>query len=201
MSLCAIIPTNLLQAANDALEQQGYGPHNFSVPLYSGTGATYAGLHAAGDAAFIAAIKAIAGVIWEESDGPARARFDALVQAQGVKWGSNAPELPTSGTVTAGQMYRNDAGLWSVIQSYDIGVFGGDPAQYPALIRRVREPNVVSEWKQPIDQFDAYKLLNPFTEAADECYRSGKKWRTLIDNNTWEPGAVGTESLWTEVTP
>ena len=28
---------------------------------------------------------------------------------------------------------------------------------------------------------------------------AGKTWESLIDNNTWEPGVVGTETLWSEV--
>ena len=27
----------------------------------------------------------------------------------------------------------------------------------------------------------------------------GKVWVSSVDNNVWEPGATGTESLWTEV--
>jgi hypothetical protein len=28
---------------------------------------------------------------------------------------------------------------------------------------------------------------------------NGKTWESLIDNNVWEPGAVGTETLWKEI--
>ena len=28
---------------------------------------------------------------------------------------------------------------------------------------------------------------------------NGKTWESLVDNNVWEPGAVGTESLWKEI--
>jgi hypothetical protein len=104
MSLCAIIPTNLMQSANDALEQQGYGSQNFSVALYSNGGATYAGLHAWNDAPFVTAIKAITGVIWEESEGDPTTRFNALVEAQGVAWGANAPEYPATGTILPNQL-------------------------------------------------------------------------------------------------
>jgi hypothetical protein len=199
MSLCAIIPINLLQAANDSLEQQGYGPLNFSVPLYASGGAAYAGLHAWNDAAFITAVKAIAGVFWEESEGDPTTRFNTLANAYGTKWAGTAPVLPTSGMVAAGALYRNGDDLWQVLQAYDIGVYGGDPNQYPALIRQMREPHKVYPWKQPVDQFDAYKLLNPFTDAPDECTHSGKKWRVVQGdgggNNTWEPGVFG----WVEI--
>ena len=33
----------------------------------------------------------------------------------------------------------------------------------------------------------------------DKVSHNGKIWISLIDNNVWEPGVVGTESLWKEV--
>lgn len=205
MSLCAIIPVANLQAANDALEQAGYGPFNFSVPLYSSTGASYGGLHAAGDLPFEAAIKAIAGVIWEESNGDPTTRFKALVEAQGVKWGANAPPLPSTGMVNAGEVYRTgDIGeslLWYVIQSFDRGVFNLPPETYPALLARFAEPGVVCDWWQPLTQYDAPKLVNPFTGSADKRKHNGKVWIVAqadgAGNNTWEPGVFG----WTEWQP
>ena len=74
MSLVAIIPVASLIAANAALESQGFGPSNFSVPAYGGTGVTHAALHAWDDAAFIAAVGAIAGVVLEHSSGDPVAR-------------------------------------------------------------------------------------------------------------------------------
>ena len=29
---------------------------------------------------------------------------------------------------------------------------------------------------------------------------NGKVWESLVANNVWEPGAVGTETVWREVT-
>lgn len=201
MSLCAIIPANLMQAANDALEQAGYGAGNFSVPLYGSTGASYGGLHTWGDLPFEASIKAITGVVWEESNGDPSTRFQVLVEAQGVRWGANAPQLPSTGMVNAGELYRDGELLWYVIQGFDRGVFNLPPETYPALIRNLREPYQVLPWKQPIDQFDAYKLLNPFTGQNDECMHLGKKWYvTQADgagNNVWEPSVYG----WSETDP
>lgn len=54
---------------------------------------------------------------------------------------------------------------------------------------RSREP---SAWRQPIDQFDSYKLVNPLTGKADTALHGGKTWRTKVDNNVWEPGVGGT---------
>jgi len=201
MSLCAIIPVASMQAANDALEQAGYGPRNFSVPLYNATGAAFGGLHAWDDPTFIAAVKAVAGVVWEESSGEPMPRFQALAESQGTKWGATAPPLPSAGMVTAGELYRDGELLWYVIQSFDRTTFNAPPETYPALIRNLREPYQVLPWKQPLDQFDAYKLLNPFTNQNDECTHNGKKWYVTeadgAGNNTWEPGVFG----WSETDP
>lgn len=48
--------------------------------------------------------------------------------------------------------------------------------------------NVVSAWEQP-DSTNAYKK-------DDKVSHNGKTWVSLIDNNVWEPGTIGTEGLW-----
>lgn len=195
MSICAIIPVASLAAANAALEAQGFGPNNFSVPAYGATGATHAALHAWDDPPFNAAVKAIAGVVYAEGTGDPVARTKALIEAQGAKWGAQAPALPTS--VTAGSLYRLGDSLWSVIQSFNRTTYGADPSTYPALIRRVRDPYKREPWRQPLDQHDSYKLINPFTGKADETEHGGKTWRTKVDNNVWEPTAQSAE--WEEI--
>jgi len=195
MSLCAVIPVSLKQSANDALEQAGYGSNNFSVPLYTSGGITHAGLHTWDDANFVAAIKAIAGVVWEESNGDPSTRFDALVNAQGAKWGSDAPPYPTSGTILPNQMYRwTDGEVYQVIQQYDVGVFPLPPTDYPALIVKARNPYKAYEWYQT-GQFDAFKLVNPFTGDNDACVFNGEKWYVTeadgAGNNTYAPNVYG----------
>ena len=196
MSLCAVIPVAGLAAANATLEAQGFGPANFSVPAYGATGATHAALHAWDDPPFNAAVKAIAGVAYDEGTGDPVARTKALIEAQGAKWGAQAPELPTSGNISAGSLYRFEDALWSVIQAFNRTTYPAHPPTYPALIRIVRDPREPSAWRQPIDQYDSYKLVNPFTGEPDECIHAGKTWRTKVDNNVWQP-AVG--ALWDEV--
>lgn len=46
-------------------------------------------------------------------------------------------------------------------------------------------------WIQPGSN-NAYKQ-------GDQVEHNGKVWESQIDNNVWEPGIVGTESLWVEV--
>lgn len=155
-SLCAIIPVANLKAANDALQAQGFGPNNFSVPSYTGAAATHASLHSWNNAAFVAAVTALAGVTVDNSTGDPSNRTQAMIQAKGAKWGANAPALPTSGMTVAGALYSFGLGeLWSCIQAFDRATFNAPPATYPALIRQARIPGSANPWKQPVDQFSA----------------------------------------------
>lgn len=185
-SLVAIIPVASLLAANAELEAEGFGKGNFSVAAYATAAPTHAALHAWDDASFTAAVKVIAGVVTNEGTGDPVARTKALIEAQGAQWGAQAPQLP-DGPVTANTLYRYEDGLWWVIQPHDRSVYGGDPAQYPALVRRAREPGKALPWVQPLDQFDAYKLLDPFTGKPQRCLHGGKEFETLVDNNVWTP--------------
>ena len=71
----------------------------------------------------------------------------------------------------------------------------------PALIRVAKIPGEAVPWQQPLDQFDAYKLKNPFTGEGDYSLHNGRKWQvTQADgagNNVWEPGVFG----WTDIGP
>lgn len=56
----------------------------------------------------------------------------------------------------------------------------------------VSETGEILEWKQP-------DSTNPYM-SGDKVTHNGKTWESLVDNNVWEPGVVGTEALWSEVT-
>ena len=49
----------------------------------------------------------------------------------------------------------------------------------------------IKEWVQP-------GSTNPYMKG-DKVKHNGKKWESLVDNNVWEPGAIGTEALWKEI--
>jgi hypothetical protein len=198
MSFSAIIPVAQMAAANQALAAQGFGERNFAVPCYGSTGITHAALHAWGDPAFVAAVKAIAGVVWTEEASDPVAKTAAMITARGAVWGDQAPPMPATGNVQANAMFQRDGQMWRVIQAHNRSVYGGDPAQYASLMRQIRNPYTVAAWRQPIDAFDAYKLVNPFTGQPDRCTHNGSTWRvTQADgsgNNVWAPGAFG----WTQ---
>lgn len=100
---------------------------------------------------------------------------------------------------------------WSAGQAYTAGFkvqYGGTlykclnahtsqddwtPDVSPSLFSKVLIPdeNIIPEWEQP-------GSTNPYM-AGDKVTHNGKTWESLVDNNVWEPGATGTESLWKEV--
>lgn len=194
----ASIPAANMRAANDLLNntaqtpgKKSYGPGNFSVPAYAGPTASVALLHAWGDPAFEAAVALIQGVIIETGDDPV-VMTSLVAESTGATWGQDA--LPLTGVVSPG-LYRDEGSvLWWVIQSYDTAVYP-EPILIPALIRMAKIPGETLPWVQPIDQYDAYKLVNPFTGQPDRCTHNGFEWQvTQADgagNNVWEPGVFG----------
>ena len=206
MSMVAIIPVAHILTANNLLNNtaqtpgvKSFGPNNFSVPAYTGLSATHGALHSWSDAAFEAAVQAIPNVVTEISNGDPVIRTQALIAAQGAKWGAQAQPLPATGTLTAGTLYRFENLLWSVIQTFSRTTYNAHPSTYPALIRRIAEPGVVCEWWQPLDQYGAPKLVNPFTGKPDKRTHNGKTWVVSQadggGNNVWKPGVFG----WTQV--
>ena len=52
----------------------------------------------------------------------------------------------------------------------------------------IPDANVVPEWEQP-------ESTNPYMKG-DVVTHNGTTYESAVDNNVWEPGAVGTEALW-----
>lgn len=195
MSMVAIIPIANIQSANAPLQEAGFGPDNFSVAAYTGQQNTFGALHSWDDPEFEAAVMTIPSVTVERSNGDPVARTQAIISGKGAVWGDQAAPLPASGIVTKNSMYRSGGGLWSVIQTFNRTTYPADPSTYQSLIREVHEPGKVKPWKQPIDQYDAYKLVNPFNGKPDQCTYGGFTWKVTgadgSGNNVWEPGVFG----------
>lgn len=68
-----------------------------------------------------------------------------------------------------------------------------NPADAVSLFAKVliADENTVSAWEQP-------GSTNPYMKG-DRVTHNGGTWESLVDNNVWEPGAVGTETLWKTV--
>lgn len=68
------------------------------------------------------------------------------------------------------------------------------PETVPSLWAKILipDPEVIPEWEQP-DSTNGYST-------GDKVKHNGKTWESLVDNNVWEPGVVGTEGQWREAT-
>lgn len=188
MNFSASVPVADMQAANNALEAAGFGPDNFSVPSYAGPSPAYAVLHCWSNSALESTIEGIPSAVIVHNVNNPIASTDALPG----DWSGSAQ--PLEGVVVHGLYYDAAGVLWWVIQAYDTAVYP-DPLLVPALIRLAKVPGKVLPWQQPLDQYDAYKIVNPFTGSPDECYHDGKHWRVSeadgAGNNIWEPGVFG----------
>ena len=94
---------------------------------------------------------------------------------------------------TVGFKCRYNGILYKVLQAHT-SQETWNPVDAPSLFTKVLipDPSVIPEWEQP-------ESTNPYMKG-DKVKHSGKTWESLIDNNVWEPGVVGTETLWVEVT-
>jgi len=88
-----------------------------------------------------------------------------------------------------GDRVRDGDTLYKCVQSHT-SQSDWRPGVTPALWTRVSVEEW-PEWIQPTGAQDAYNT-------GDKVSHNGKHWVSLVDANVWEPGAVGTESLWQE---
>lgn len=93
---------------------------------------------------------------------------------------------------TAGQRVRHMDVLYKVLQNHT-SLPEWSPDVVPSLYAKVLIPdeNVIPEWEQP-------DSTNPYM-TGDVVTHNGLTWVSMVDNNVWEPGAIGTESLWDQV--
>lgn len=68
-----------------------------------------------------------------------------------------------------------------------------NPIDAPSLWAKVltSESGEPLPWEQP-------DSTNPYMKG-DKVTHNGFTWESLIDNNVWEPGVVGTENLWRKI--
>lgn len=55
------------------------------------------------------------------------------------------------------------------------------------------EPEEFPEWYA----WDGIQRPIPWQEGS-KCTHNGKNWISLVNNNVWEPGSIGTETVWKE---
>lgn len=98
----------------------------------------------------------------------------------------------TNDDVNAGFRCQYKDVLYKVIQAHEIHE-AYPPDVTVSLYARVLIPdeNVVPEWEQPIST-NGYSI-------GDRVTHNGKTWESLVNNNVYEPGAMGTTTVWKEV--
>lgn len=110
------------------------------------------------------------------------------VQSLYPEWAS----LAEGATLKVGDRVNHEGLLYKVLQEHKKQATW-NPADAPSLFARVLivDPSVVPEWVQP-------DSTNPYMKG-DKVTHNSKTWESLVDGNVWEPGAVGTETLWKEI--
>ena len=99
------------------------------------------------------------------------------------------PEWKADVDYTVGQRVLYNSVLYKVLQAHT-SQSDWTPDVSHSLFAQILIPdeNVIPEWIQP-DSTNPYMKGNKVTH-------NGITYESLIDNNVWEPGVIGTESLW-----
>lgn len=99
------------------------------------------------------------------------------------------PRWDETASYSVGDRVRYDGTLWRCLTDHH-AQSTWTPTDAPSLWAKVLipDPEVIPEWVQP-------DSTNPYMKG-DKVTHNGKTWVSLVDNNVWEPGALGTEALW-----
>lgn len=102
------------------------------------------------------------------------------------------PQWKADVDYTVGQRVLYNSVLYKVLQAHT-SQSDWTPDVSHSLFAQILIPdeNVIPEWVQP-DSTNPYMKGNKVTH-------NGITYESLIDNNVWEPGVIGTESLWVVV--
>ena len=102
------------------------------------------------------------------------------------------PEWRADVSYTVGQRVLYNSVLYKVLQAHTSQA-DWTPDVSHSLFAQILIPdeNVIPEWVQP-------DSTNPYMKG-DKVTHNGITYESLIDNNVWEPGVIGTESLWAVV--
>lgn len=99
----------------------------------------------------------------------------------------------TGEEVEIGTLRQYDWDLYKCVQTHTTQV-DWTPDVTPALWTIKSAPGVIPVWSQPAGSHDSYPL-----GAQVQWPEGGTVWESQVNDNVWEPGATGSESLWTEV--
>ena len=125
-----------------------------------------------------------------------RAVMDAaagmLTDEQAAQVTALFPSWDLAATYAVGDRVRYNGLLYKCLTAHTAQATW-TPADAPSLWARVlTDPSGgILPWQQP-DSTNGYAK-------GDRVTHKGKTWESLVDNNVWEPGVTGTESLWAEI--
>nr|DAQ33915.1 MAG TPA: ChiA1-BD-binding domain protein [Caudoviricetes sp.] len=103
------------------------------------------------------------------------------------------PAWAAGKSYAVGERVKDEGKLYKVLTTHTSQT-DWKPKNTPSLYTEIlpgQGGTDIGEWVQP-------ESTNPYMKG-DKVKHGGKVWVSTIDNNVWEPGATGTESLWTEV--
>lgn len=116
--------------------------------------------------------------------------LDSVTDEEAVKMTVLYPEWsPAEVNYVPGTRLQYEDQLYKVLQSH-LSQPAWNPKQAVSLFARVLG-ETVEEWQQP-------DSTNPYM-AGQRVIRNGKTYESLTNNNVWEPGAEGTETVWAEL--
>jgi hypothetical protein len=133
---------------------------------------------------------------WLEAAKPVRAVMDQAGEMLTDEQAATVPTLYRAWEIgvnyAAGDRRLYNGILYKCLQAHT-SQETWNPADAPSLWAKVLipDPDVIPAWEQP-------ESTNPYMKG-DKVTHNGKIWVSEIDGNVWEPGAVGSETLWTEV--
>ena len=101
--------------------------------------------------------------------------------------------LPEEYNLKAGDRVNYLGVLYNVLQTHQ-KQSAWNPVDAPSLFAKVLNPDadIIPEWEQP-DSTNGYMV-------GDKVKHNDVIYESLVDNNVWEPGTTGTETLWKVVT-
>lgn len=118
---------------------------------------------------------------------------EALPDEHLAHMGEYLTQWEQGGAYKRGDVVGYDSLSWRCLMDHTATDPAWNPEQAPSLWAKVLvpDPSVIPDWEQP-------GSTNPYMRG-DKVKHNGKVWESLIDANVWEPGAIGTETLWREV--
>ena len=97
------------------------------------------------------------------------------------------PKWDENWTGKAGTILREGDTLYRSLHDIINTAQNTRPSETPSMWSMVADPNVeFPEWVQPLGSHDAYSIN-------DKVSHNDKKWVSIVDNNTWQPGVYGWE--------